>query len=278
MTRTLVALLLAAALSGCGSSTSDPAVEASTGPTAGPPPASMAALGDSITQAFTTCGGLIDCPGNSWATGDNPAVDSHADRIADASGERPETANLAVSGAKVAALPEQAAEAVLTGADYVTVLIGANDVCRPTEAEMTPVSEFEASVAASFDALSSGLPQARLFVASVPDVYTLWEVGRSSPAARGVWALGICQSMLADPVSDDPADEQRRQRVRDRVIAYNDVLERACTEYGPNCRWDGGAVFEDAYTQADLSFDWFHPSIQGQQRLAEGTYEAGFNW
>ena len=39
------------------------------------------------------------------------------------------------------------------------------------------------------------------------------------------------------------------------------------------CRYDGGALFEYRFTKAELSrWDWFHPSKQGQRKLAELAY------
>ena len=47
-----------------------------------PLPASMAAVGDSITQAASSGGGLgTDYPANSWATGTNTTVNSHYARL-----------------------------------------------------------------------------------------------------------------------------------------------------------------------------------------------------
>ena len=53
--------------------------------------------------------------------------------------------------------------------------------------------------------LSAGLPNARIFVASIPDIYQLFSIYRWHLGANSVWAVaGICQSMLAYPFSDLP--------------------------------------------------------------------------
>ena len=44
-------------------------------------PSSMAALGDSITAGFGSCGAFLICGRNSWSTGTADAVDSHYRRI-----------------------------------------------------------------------------------------------------------------------------------------------------------------------------------------------------
>ena len=53
--------------------------------------------------------------------------------------------NDAVSGAKMAAAPTQATQAASQGARYVTILLGANDLCTSSPATMTSTDSFRAS-------------------------------------------------------------------------------------------------------------------------------------
>jgi lysophospholipase L1-like esterase len=85
--------------------------------------------------------------------------------------------------------------------------------------------------------------------------------------------------MLANPTSFAEADVARRDRVQQRVIDYNAELAAACAAYGPKCRFDGNAVFDFRFTLSNVSgWDYFHPNRAGQIRLAEVSYQAGFNW
>src|SRR5215211_3954346 len=83
-----------------------------------PLPASMAAIGDSITRAYDVCCSYGDHPGQSWSTGSTSydGISSHYERIKRVN---PAIAgrgyNNAVSGAKMAAAPTQAARAVDQG-------------------------------------------------------------------------------------------------------------------------------------------------------------------
>lgn len=237
-------------------------------------PTSMSALGDSITRAYNACGWFIDCTSRSWATGSYSTVNSHARRLAVTA-----VYNDARTGAKAAALPTQAATAASRGVGYVTVLVGANDACTRTEAEMTSVASFRASVASALRTLSGR----SVFVASIPDLYRLWQVGKVSSSARAAWsAYRICQSMLANPTSTTAADESRRQRVRQRVIDFNAVLQSECAAIAPACVYDGGAVFGYPFSLSQLTtWDYFHPNTAGQAELARVTWErarAGFLW
>lgn len=248
---------------------------------AGPPPDSMASMGDSITRGFNACGFYVDCTSRSFSTGDSAAVDSHYLRIR---AVNPDIAgrnhNHARSGATAADLPGQARSVVERDVDYVTILIGANDACADTEAGMTPVADFRRHVDEALTVLKQGLPDARVLVISIPDLKRLWQVGRGNLLARLAWSLlDVCQSMLASPTSTAAADEARRDRVRQRVIDYNSELAAACAAYGPNCRFDGNAVFNYPFTLSQVSgWDYFHPNQTGQRVLADLSYRAGFGW
>lgn len=256
-----------------------PAAPAAASP--GPPPDSIASMGDSITRGFNACGFYVDCTSRSFATGDNAAVDSHYLRILAVNpGIAGHNYNHARSGATAADLPGQARSVVQRDVDYVTVLIGANDACADTEAGMTPVSQFRRHVDEALAVLKQGLPDAHVLVVSIPDLKRLWQVGRDNVLARLAWSLlNVCQSMLASPTSTAAADEARRDRVRQRVIDYNSELAAACAAYGPRCRFDGNAVFNYPFTLSQVSgWDYFHPNAAGQRVLADISYRAGFGW
>jgi lysophospholipase L1-like esterase len=236
----------------------------------------MAALGDSITRGFNACGFFVDCPSRSWSTGSTSAINSHFLRLR--AQESSLTAfNDAVSGARIAALAGQANSAVSQQADYVTILLGANDACTSSESSMTSVADYETRFRAGMTTLRNGLPNAQIFVASIPDIRRLWEVGRGSAAARTAWSLfGICQSMLANPTSTAAADVERRDRVRQRVIDFNSVLARVCAEHA-NCRFDGNVLFNFPFTLSQVSnWDFFHPNAAGQTALARESYARSF--
>jgi lysophospholipase L1-like esterase len=241
----------------------------------------MAALGDSITIAYDIKSLLRADPSYSWSTGTQSAVQSLYTRLEarDAAAPNITRANHAVSGAKIGDLAGQAGK-VEPGTDLVTVLMGANDACTSTESAMTSVADFSARAGEALAVLSSrGVDQ--IVVASIPDVYKLWEVGSTSSSARFVWGLyKICQSMLKSPTSKLTADVQRRDRVRARVVAFNEALRTACaaittTSSTTACTFDNSAVFNTSFSLTDISkVDYFHPSVSGQAKLASVTHSA----
>ncbi|SEG14236.1 Lysophospholipase L1 [Thermomonospora echinospora] len=275
-----LAFALALGLSPAAASAAEAAPLALTRPDAGTArpavPYRMAALGDSITRGYNSCGWFFDCVRRSWATGSYGGIDSHYLRLRARNGALA-AHNNAVTGAKVAMLAGQADAAVSQRAEYVTILIGANDACTSTVAGMTSVAAYEARFRAGMQTLRDGLPSARIFVSSIPDLRWLWRAGRDNRAARAAWSrLRVCQSMLTDPISTDIEDVERRRDVRRRVIAYNEVMGRVCAQ-DARCRFDDGAVFSHPFTLDQVSrWDYFHPNARGQATLARVTYAKSF--
>ncbi len=238
-------------------------------------PSSMVALGDSLTAAFGSCLAPTACPRNSWSTGDGTLVNSHFRRIQRAnpaiSGHN---RNLAIPGATVADLPAEASQAASRPVDYVTVLIGGNDACHTV---MTSTSAFRSSVDRALGILKKAMPNARVLVVGIPDLYRVWVVGHTSRVAVQVWKSGVCPNLLTNPTSTARADVDRRAAVRDRVSAYNGQLRDACASYGHRCRFD--SVSGVAFTLTMLSaIDFFHPNATGQNVLADQTYPSSFTW
>ena len=244
-----------------------------------PLPRSIASTGDSITRAYNT--GFfpyLDNPSASWSTGTNSSVRSHYSRLLALqpliSGH---AYNDARSGAKMIDLAGQLATAAKQRVDYVTVLMGGNDVCTSSESSMTSVATFRSQFVTAMNTFTASSPSTRVYVVSIPNVYNLWAVLKDNLTARAVWALfGVCQSMLANPQSTAQADVDRRARVLQRDIDFNATLQSVCALY-VHCRFDDNAVFNTAFVASDItSRDYFHPSISGQAKLAAVSWAAGY--
>jgi lysophospholipase L1-like esterase len=243
-----------------------------------PLPASIAAVGDSITQAASSGGSLgADYPQNSWSTGTNTTVNSHYLRLLalnpSISGQN---YNRSVSGAKMADLSGQMQTVAGLQPDYLTVLIGGNDLCTDTVGTMTSVSAFRSQFETAMATLSASSPNTNVYVSSIPNVYHLWELFKGNWWARFIWSVGnICQSLLASPTSTTQADVDRRAAVAQRNVDFNTQLAEVCAA-SAHCRWDGNAVYNTVFTTSDASGDYFHPSISGQAKLAAVSWAASY--
>ena len=314
------------------------------------PPASMAVLGDSISQATGSDdgGGTVagqDAgtgtvrPENSWATGNWPGLNSNFQRIRALPGSAGLTrVNLAANGANMKNNFLAQAQTVAAGTAYVMVEMGGNDLCRPTEAEMTSEADYRAQFRAGLQWLRDNRPETLVFVASVPDIYNLWYIRGAAHQGEyfGVWPFGStaagprpargaedngtflarqfwdglfgsvipCKSLLVDPTNPrnagptptaSHASEARRLRVRARTIAFNNILTQECAAV-LRCSFDDNALFnfssnrlsngllngnssQWAFRDRDISTqDHFHPSFTGQQKLADNTFKASYDF
>ena len=163
------------------------------------------------------------------------------------------------------------------GVDYVTILMGGNDVCQPSEAQMTSVANFTAQFSTAMASFTAASPNTNIYVVSIPNVKNLWSALKGNGIARFIWAIGgVCQSMLARPTSTQQADVDRRARVLQREVDYNAALATICAQY-VQCRFDSNAVFNITYVASDVSTrDYFHPSLAGQKKLAAVSWSAGY--
>lgn len=240
-------------------------------------PNSMASTGDSITRAFDMsfwpwCF-LSDCPSYSWSTGGSASVTSHYRRIL---ARNPAIAghsyNDARTGANMSALDGQLSTAAGQGVKYVTVLMGANDLCTPTIAAMTPTATFQSEFKQALTDFFSKDAGANVYVSSLPDIYQLWNVLRTNSSAQSAWKnYNICQSMLSTANT-----EANRQTVVAQEAADNQALATVCAQFA-NCRWDNYAGYNFKFPASDVStIDYFHPNLQGQNAVAATTWSASF--
>jgi hypothetical protein len=236
----------------------------------------MAALGDSITRAYDVCCSYSDHPGQSWSTGGTwyDGITSHYERI-----KRHNSAitghahNDAVTGAKMSAAARQASAAAAQHVAYVTVRLGANDLCSSSPSTMTSTDSFRSQFSQAMATLKQQLPQARIFVSSIPDIYQLWKVLHTNRLARTVWATaGICPSMLGATRT-----EAQRQQVVAREVALNQILADTCHQYGDIAAGTAGRPTTTSSVPARSAF-WTSstPTLDGQAALARVTWAASW--
>jgi len=246
--------------------------------TAGEPaiPTAIAAAGDSISIATNhslTCTIFGGCASRSWTTGSNTTVDSHFLRLRDYN-SRLTTRNAAFSGATMASLDGQFTRILANNyrPGYVTVLIGANDICGTS---LTAVDTFRTQFTTAMTKLYQTSPGTSVFVASIPDLKRLYDLMKPNPRALSAWAqFGVCPLVLGVNANRETAFAHQ--------VALNGVLQSVCASFvtaaTPNrCRFDGGAVFNTDFLTTDVStVDYFHPSAAGQKKLSQAAWTASF--
>jgi lysophospholipase L1-like esterase len=275
------------------------------------PPVNQFNIGDSIGEG-EAADGTIGEPHHEtvWSSGYNgsDSVNSFNERyesLAPAdyyenNASRDPVFNRALSGAVMADFAGQAQDVVDAvsqtpsgTAGRVTMLLGNNDVCADTLADMTGPAQFEAQYRAGLDVLaaSEATRQAQIHVSGIPAIYWLWVAKRGDwQCLLFKWPFVPCQNLLKnaskdcvsstsrnDPDHDYPGDgsDCLRRKQFHRIIrdTYNPILRDVLEEYRQS-----GALPNASYVDIyDVKFgsaqvndgDCFHPSTAGHALLAD---------
>jgi lysophospholipase L1-like esterase len=233
---------------------------------------SMGALGDSITRAFNS-GGVIDTPRNSWSTGYGLRITSHKKLLEKFSDQRVYGYNVARSGATTSDLDRQVAKLLSKAnhVDYVTLLIGANDVCGWSQDYDEESLRFQNRVRAAIELLIANNQKIKILISSIPDMYQLWEIG-TELGCQANWNLtGFCSALLGKDVTT----AQRFQFV-EKWRTANDYLEDVAQEFPDNVRFAENTQYVQFEAEQVSALDCFHPSVKGQNMLSESLWNEGW--
>jgi lysophospholipase L1-like esterase len=234
----------------------------------------MVALGDSLTAATNACGKSTACLKESWSTGSDGAVNSQATRLSTELGHKITVYNYAKLGATLDEVTAQATEAVKLKPDYITLLTGGNDFCTNDVASMTSPAAYKEKFVQLLALIHKASPNTKIYVASTPNPLNLWKTLKDDPAAVAKWSSGsICQSLLANPTSMTATDDERRQEVYNRAVAFNGIMSSACDKHSSYCFFDNLAIFDFDYgnKQYISTVDYFHPNVYAQAEFAKLT-------
>ncbi|MDP9222533.1 MAG: hypothetical protein M3P18_01505 [Actinomycetota bacterium] len=267
VTLPLVVLLVAA----CSSTPSGAA-----GSPTGGYPTSMVVIGHSGSTGRATDPNwpVKDVPRNSWATGDNPTVNSIYLRILALNpAVRGHAANLAVDGTAVDQLDVQATEALRIKPlpDLFLIETLDNDIrCDGTDEQN--YAPFGVSFEHALNRITRGAPRARIFVVGSPagSVESVTQVRSKFPDFIKL-AGGDGQCNTIDSVGH--IRQAGISQVNAIVKGYQAELASHCAKF-PRCRYDGGALSRMVVTAEDLAVDHVHLSIAGQRKQAEVEWAA----
>ncbi len=230
----------------------------------------------------------METPKLSWASGldSKYRTVSHAHRLSYMLGKKINAYNAAVSGNESKDLLNQLADIVKWSKknnhnnfpDYVTILIGANDICADDPDSMVTPDVYENNLREVVGQILKKNPQTKVFLSSLPDIENLRSIAKDSmlmgrkpfPRCQDLWRkVNPCPTLTT---LDDP---QVRGRVKLRVEEFNSVLARIASEnqlLGYQVR-NGHGVFDSKFDMNLLSVDCFHPNRDGQSFISEKTWE-----
>ncbi len=231
----------------------------------------MGALGDSVTTGFNSYHFFSERDG-SWSTGNKktPDFESHKMKIEKLI-ERPvEAHNMAVPGVKSKNLLRQVKKLlrVAPKPDYVTILIGANDVCSWKSEFQEDLENYKYNVHFAVKKIIDANPHAKILLVPVPNMNRLYELGKDKRKCRIVWTLTpLCRPLFNRDVTDNERDQ-----FAERVKGINSKLKEISEQYPSN------AFFYEILQEIDFDekhvseIDCFHPSAYGQKMISEYTF------
>ena len=221
----------------------------------------IAALGDSITSG---CNAelLGDNLRYSWSTGnaDSGGLRSHLHRLRTAFTQLNVTAiNVAVAGSQAAALAEQVDLILSYQPDYVTLLMGANDLPKWMLGEYGVLLErYAADMGAAIKRLVAANGRVMVQLVAIPNQARVLQILQRSPIQSGSFFQHINRGY-----------QERRSRM-------NAALEHIANTTPGNVRFAGNVAFVQ-FSEEHLSpIDRYHPSIAGQALLADASWQMGF--
>lgn len=232
----------------------------------------IVAFGDSITTGFNAQF-LFDNFNFSWSTGTSVTAGfkSQVERIRQETGLDYDRKNLAVAGARSAAIKSQIEGLGIKVPQIATLLIGANDVCNWSEDYAEARRIFASDIRQSIELLITKNPDVRILMAPIPNVGRLYELG-STHGCQALWNItGSCSSLLGGERT--PAE---RQAFMGRLNALNGTLEDVAASFPQEVHF-AAAIAEIPFEWEHVSrIDCFHPSVAGQGFLSQTVWNSGW--
>ena len=229
----------------------------------------MGALGDSISGGFNAERPFYQRDKN-WADGIN--IESHANLLRKLGNLEVISKNVSVSGAVTSDITNQTNLLLQNGfrPDYVTILIGANDIClgsrKPDELALYSRGVLEDSIRKIIEVN----PKVKILISAVPNLNHLYSLMNVDPVCVENWrSLNICEKLLL-------STKFEREKGVYRWNAYNKMLSEFPSRYPANVKFSSILIGNDLTTIDVSRVDCFHPSVVGQAEISRLTWEEGW--
>lgn len=211
------------------------------------------AIGDSITSGTHADHAMQHGFHYSWATGDQIEHNFAKQAGFDAA------YNVSLPGALSSIVGYQVSFAEHVEADYVSLLVGTNDVCWGLGHTVT------GNIRRLVDRLEKNPHITGIFLGTIPDLQQVYDVGRESPYCQVTTSVS-CPNFMT-------RDETYRAGVMRQIKEINAQLISLEQEF-PKVHVVA-QLDTQIYEVEDIStVDCFHPSKIGQQKIADAFFEA----
>ncbi len=156
--------------------------------------------------------------------------------------------------------------------DYVTLSIGANDICEWNDGYEEEALAFEKILELWATQLTTKFPKVKVVILPVPNLFQVYELMKGQPYCKIKWqTLGICPRL----VGAYRTDKERRSFVGKQERA-NAALQTLSKKFPDQIRYvkipEGTKIGRDDISRADC----FHPSVKAQNYFADMAWKAGW--
>lgn len=242
----------------------------------------MVTIGDSISDGFNAKGfGAHDSRYN-WSSGEalTGTSGSHLYKIKTLATQIKRQIsirayNYAAVGAEAIdtddpPLSQQVTQALPRKADYVTIMIGANDICQTKLPLSTFKNLFQQRIESALQRFVGDQdPPELIYVSSIPNPRKLKSTQPSGFSFEGLKCRAAWEYAC-------PNMQKRSAAAFDSYWkAANDVLESTSKRIGGPVIFDDMAVADASFSRSDVSStDCFHPSVSGQRKISTTSWKA----
>ena len=273
---TTIVALIAGVLTACSSS-STPA----TSTAAKPAPSATVTFSTTYPNAIVVMGHSgttgynsdpqrpgVDAKGNSWATGDNPAIQSiYLRLLAVNPAVRGHSTNVGLDGSDVHDLRSQVDRALaLTPLPDLFMIQEVDNDMQCDGTDSANYATFADTLSADLSAIVAKAPHAMILLVSSPPgtVHNYGRVvARLEAGKQANTGTGPCDMFdLAGKAV--PSHWTYQEQI---IGHYQAQLAAVCKQF-PTCRYDGGALYRMRIEAADLASDGQHLSVSGHRKQA----------
>ena len=225
----------------------------------------LLALGDSITAGFNAKR-FGDNRQYSWSTGLS-LEESIINELSTYYQKKFYGINLATVGATSDTVLGQVGRLSSIKADFATVLVGANDLCRHLNDFDSYAEVYRENFTQILKTLISTNSDMKIFISKVPNLGNLYQTTKDIKSCRKKWeVLPVCRTYLRNSTEEN---RTRFDRNWEKLIKIQSEVAGA---FNPK-----NVIFLDVdpgnFTVSDVStHDCFHPSIKGQSLLGSRSW------
>jgi lysophospholipase L1-like esterase len=240
---------------------------------------------DSLQMLFTFNKEAFEKRSLSWSTGTQ--INSHYRHLKSLNPQF-EAANLAISSSRILDVWEQQIPSLKEWArrnaradapDYITLFVGANDLCGDTYAETTTAWEFERYLGLILNEVLEGSRRSKILLLPIPRLDLLVTNAKDAfvlPAPK----MTRCQDMwnmipLCKTVTDATTPAKQRE-LFDKIQSYNVAMKRQAEalrgKFGDRVRVAWGEAHRLPHPD-HLAVDCFHPNKKAQASIAETSWK-----